>query len=95
MTKIKTQSPDTEPWAEARMFEYWRGLETWEKAEIVTDLCRAAEELSLAGLAARHPQDSEEALRLRGACLRLGREVVEQVLDGPLPFEDSRPREAS
>jgi hypothetical protein len=91
----KTQSPDTEPWAEAKLFEYWRGLQTWEKAEIVTDLCKATEELSLAGLAARHPDASEQELHLRAACLRLGRETVEQVLGGPLPFEDSRPRGAS
>ena len=86
----KTQSPDTEPWAEAKLFDYWRGLETWEKADIVTDLCLAAEELSRAGLAARHPEASEEELRLRAACLRLGRDAVEQVLGGPLPFEPSR-----
>ncbi len=81
-----TQSRDTEPWAEARLFEHWRGLAPWEKAEIVTDLCRAAEELQLAGLAARFPDADEEELRLRAACLRLGRETVEAVLGRPLPF---------
>ena len=80
------QSRDTEPWAEARMFAYWRGLATWEKAQIVTELCRAAEELQLAGLAARHPEADEEELRLRAACVRLGRETVEAVLGRPLPF---------
>lgn len=85
-TMRQTQSPDTEPWAEAALVAHWRGLESWEKAGIVTDLCLAAEELSKAGLAARHPGASDRELHLRAACLRLGRDVVEQALGSPLPF---------
>jgi hypothetical protein len=60
--------------------------ERW--AGIVSDLCRAAHRVSIAGLKLRHPAAGEEELELRAACMRLGRETVENVIGRPLPFDE-------
>lgn len=83
----RTQSEDTERWAEEILFARWRSMTIPEKAALLTDLCRAEHELALAGLAYRFPSASRRELELRAACRRLGREVVERVLGEPLPFE--------
>lgn len=83
----RPQSPDAEEWAERLLFAHWRSLEPGEKLQLVSDLCRAAERLSLAGMAARHPHADARELDLRLACLRPGRQTVEQVLGHPLGFD--------
>jgi hypothetical protein len=79
---------DGERWAEELQFAHWRRLSLSEKAGIVSDLCRAAHRVSIAGLKLRHPAAGEEELELRAACMRLGRETVENVIGRPLPFDE-------
>jgi hypothetical protein len=83
----RTDGAGGERWAEDLQFAHWRTLGFAEKARVVSDLCRAAHRMSMAGLRLRHPRADERELELRAACMRLGRERVEQVLGGPLPFE--------
>ncbi|MCB9898548.1 MAG: hypothetical protein H6825_11130 [Planctomycetes bacterium] len=59
-----------------------------ETCALLRALCESAHELVRAGMAARHPDASDEELELRLACVRLGRATVEQVLGRPLPFAD-------
>jgi len=47
-----------------------------EKLRRVTELTRAANTLSLAGMRMRHPTESDGSLLLRLATLRLGEELV-------------------
>lgn len=71
-TEFRTQSRDTDPWAERILLDHWRSLQPWEKAALVTDLSKALHRLSLAGLAARFPEADASEIELRAARLRLG-----------------------
>lgn len=84
----RTQSPDTDEWAERLQFAHWRSMELWQKAQLVSDLCNAAHRLHLRGLRDRHPAATDEELELRAACARIGRDNVEAVLGRKLPFDD-------
>jgi hypothetical protein len=75
----RTQSPDTDYWAEKLQFDHWRRMQPWQKAELCTALTRAVHELSLAGLRVRFPEASERDLELRAAALRLGEDVVARI----------------
>jgi hypothetical protein len=50
-----------------------------DKLRRVSELTLAASQLALAGLAARHPGESRQALLLRLARLRLGDDLVDRV----------------
>ena len=78
-------------WAEELVFERYRRMTPWEKAAMLSDMCRGANQLSLAGLRQRHPGMGETALQLKLAALRVGREKVMAItgidpdsLDGPV-----------
>lgn len=73
---FRTQSRDTSFEAERLLFEHYRGLTPGEKLAVVGELCRAAEELALAGARLTHPAASEAELRLRAAMARLGPDVM-------------------
>lgn len=73
------QSRDTSEAAERFWFARLREMEPWQKARMVTELCRGAEELALAGLRMRHPGASERELRLRLAATRFDRETMIRV----------------
>ena len=47
-----------------------------EKARAVTEISRAVQELSLAGIRLRHPEASERECMLRLAALKLGRQLA-------------------
>lgn len=83
----RTQSPDTEEWAERLLFAHWRNMAPWEKAALVSELCQSLHELSLRGLEVRFPEATREALELRAASLRLGSDLVRRVND---PGSDQR-----
>jgi hypothetical protein len=72
----RTQSADTSPEAERFIIERLRELPIWRKAEMITAITRAAEEMSLAGLRARYPEAQDDELRLRLAALRLDRDTM-------------------
>jgi hypothetical protein len=50
-----------------------------EKANLFTSLTFAVQELAMAGMRLRHPNDSDDTLRLRLAVQRLGEETVRRV----------------
>lgn len=84
----RTQSEDTEPWVERLQFARWRSMSLADKARLLSELCIAEHELSLAGIKLRHPHADREELELRSACQRLGRATVERALGRKLAFEE-------
>lgn len=69
---------DTSPRAQQLMDEYYRGLSTPKKAELIRDARRTARSLQLARLRFAHPDESEERLELRLAGRWLGTELFER-----------------
>jgi hypothetical protein len=67
---------DTTVEAERIQVERWRRMTPLEKARAVTEVSRAVQELSLAGLRIRHPGASERECLLRLAALKLGRDLA-------------------
>jgi hypothetical protein len=67
---------DTSPDARAIVARLYAKMSPAEKLARVRDLTFAANRLSLAGLRSRHPEESEGALLLRLAKLRLGDDLV-------------------
>jgi len=76
---LQSQSPDTSPAAEAVQFDLWRRMTPVEKADLFTGLTLAVQELAMAGMRLRHPNDSDDTIRLRLAVQRLGEETVRRV----------------
>jgi hypothetical protein len=58
--------------------ELYASMTPAEKLRRMSELTLAASQLALAGLAARHPQESRSELLLRLARLRLGDELVDR-----------------
>jgi len=67
---------DSTPDVQRLRDELYRALTPAEKLRKVTELTHAAAQLSLAGLARRHPGAGHAELLLRLAALRLGAEAV-------------------
>jgi hypothetical protein len=88
----KTQSPDTEYWAERLIFDRYRTMTVLEKAKLLSDLTASVHQISMAGLRERRPGLSEEELEFEAAALRLGRDFLLQ-FTGRNPASD-RPDES-
>jgi hypothetical protein len=58
--------------------ELYAAMTPGEKLRRMSELTLAANQLALAGLAARHPEESRQELLLRLARLRLGDELVDR-----------------
>jgi hypothetical protein len=52
-------SPDTSPETERAQIALWQGMSPLEKLRAVTEITRAVQQLSLAGIRLRHPEASE------------------------------------
>jgi hypothetical protein len=74
---------DTSLEAEAVMLDVYRQMPAWRKLELVDDANRAARQLAMAGLRARHPDEPLPRLRRRLLGLVLG-EAVALAVYGPL-----------
>lgn len=70
---------DTSLEAERLQVALWRRMSPLDKVRIVTELSRAVQELSLAGIRLRHPDESHDRSLLRLAVLKLGRQRARQV----------------
>lgn len=70
---------DTSLEAERTQVELWRRMSPLEKLRAGSELTRAVQQLSLAGIRLRHPEASEKECRLRLAILTLGRRLAHQV----------------
>ncbi len=64
--------------AERVQIHLWRRMSPLEKARAVSEISRAVQELSLAGIRMRHPEASERECMLRLAVLKLGRTLALQ-----------------
>jgi len=76
-------SRDTDRKAERVLVEIMRALPAWKKLALLDDACATARLLALAGLRARHPQASEDALHRMLMGLLLGDEIATRVW-GPM-----------
>lgn len=72
----RTQSPDTDPEVEARLFSRYRRMTVQEKLQHIGELGRMAEQVALAGLARIHPGSTEEENRLRLLSRRVDRPTM-------------------
>jgi hypothetical protein len=63
------------------MMRVYRNMPSWEKARRVSELCRSASLLALAGIRTRHPGCSDHEALIRLAELRLGADTVRRVLE--------------
>jgi hypothetical protein len=73
---LKTQSADTAPAVEARLFSAYRFMEPWQKLRMVSQLSSAAFELAAAGIRLQMPATSDYDVQLILAARRLGRDAV-------------------
>ena len=71
-----TQSPDTSPEIEALLVQGCRALSPAQKWHQVCEQIAADDAHALAGLRLRHPQASQQELRLRLAALKYDRELM-------------------
>ncbi len=69
-------SSDTSPEVERLQVESWRRMSPLRKAQILTEITRAVQQLSLAGIRLRHPNASDRECALRLAVLTLGRDLA-------------------
>ncbi len=67
---------DTSHDAERVQVKLWQRMSPLQKARVVSEISRTAQELSLLGIRRRHPQASERECLLRLAVLKLGRELA-------------------
>jgi hypothetical protein len=72
-------SQDTDSETERIQIEIWRGMSPLQKARLVSDATRTAQELALAGIRQRHPAASERECFLRLAVLQMGPDLVRSV----------------
>jgi hypothetical protein len=70
---------DTSLEVERIQVELWRRMSPLQKLAAVTEISRAAEMLSLAGIRLRHPGASDRECLLRLAVLKLGPSLACQV----------------
>jgi hypothetical protein len=79
---MATLSSDTHPDAEEVQLELLRRMPPWRKMELMEAMTRMVFCLVLAGLRERHPQATEEELRLRMATLVLGPDLAARAYGG-------------
>ena len=76
MRKTALLASDTSLEAERAQVELWRRMSPLEKIRAVTEIGRAVQHLSLAGIRLRHPDASDQECMLRLAVLKLGRQLA-------------------
>lgn len=67
---------DTDEKTERVLIELLRTSPAWKKLDQVEELTETSRQLTLSALRKRHPQASEQELRLKLAALLFGRETV-------------------
>lgn len=72
----RSRAADTSARADEFQFDALRRMNVQRRAEILTALTLAVQELALAGLRQRYPDASDDELRLRMAAHRLGADTV-------------------
>lgn len=83
MDRGASRPSDTSPDARRVVLDVYRHMPAWRKAQVVDEANRTARQLAMAGLRARHPEESLEQLRRRLLGLALGEELATEIY-GPL-----------
>lgn len=86
MDRVASLQRDTSPDAGRVALDVYRRMPAWRKAQVVDEANRTARQLAMAGLRARHPEESLGQLRRRLLGLALGEELATEIygpLDGP------------
>jgi hypothetical protein len=76
MRRTALLASHTSPEAERAQVELGRRMSPLEKLRAVTEISRAVQQLSLAGIRLRHPEASDRECMLRLAVLKLGRQLA-------------------
>ena len=76
MRRTALLASDTSLEAEREQVELWRRMSPLEKVRAVTEIARAVQQLSLAGIRLRHPGASDRECFLRLSVLKLGRQLA-------------------
>ena len=76
---IPARPRDTSPDADSAQFQLLRRMTPQQRAEIMTALTFAVQDLAMAGVRQRFPGESEDQLRLRLAADRLGENAVRRI----------------
>jgi hypothetical protein len=79
MVTIDKIPNDTDEATEQVYLKLLREAPPWRKAAMITSLTRACQELAVAGIRMRHPNESEQEIRMRLAALWLDRELLMRV----------------
>lgn len=80
---MRTLAEDTSPEAEQVLIGLWRQATPARKIALVADTTRALQDVLMAGLRDRHPQDTPRQLRRRFADLWLGPELARKAYERP------------
>lgn len=80
---------DTDAATMGRLDELYRRMTPAEKLRRVRELTLMADSLALAGLRARHGDDSEGKLMMRLARIRLGSDLFDRAFPGVLGSDDA------
>jgi hypothetical protein len=86
MRRSAVLASDTSLEAEREQVELWRHMSPLEKVRAVTEISRAVQQLSLAGIRLRHPDASDQECMLRLAVLKLGFQVACHVYPEAAPL---------
>ena len=81
-SEIRGLADDSSTEAERLQVSLWRSMSPARKAQAVGSLCRATQELSLAGIRHRYPHASERECLLRLTALKLGPDLMRVVYPG-------------
>ena len=85
-SEIRALADDSSAETERLQVSLWRSMSPARKAQAVSNLCRATQELSLAGIRHRYPHASERECLLRLAALKLGPDLMRVVYPGSASF---------
>lgn len=75
---MRTQSADTSPAFEKVLIARMRNVPGWRRLQLASQLSTSARLLCWAGLRARHPEATEDALRRMFAEVHLGKELADK-----------------
>ena len=70
---------DTSADVQARQVAQWRAMSPKERFDLVAALNDSCEQMAVAGVRLRHPNASDDEVRLRVLALRLGRDLMLEV----------------
>jgi len=89
--RMRTQSPDTTPEAEAVLVAGLRGLSPARRLQMAAELTRMTRRLSWYGLCRRYPTATEDELRYRWCTLLYGEELAARYIAAWRAYRSAHP----